>query len=56
MNPKEMKRFREALEDNGSPRGKPKAQRSAIDPRPDTVDPRVKSSGHGNKTADKWNQ
>jgi hypothetical protein len=23
---------------------------------PDVVDPRAKSSGHGKKTADKWNQ
>jgi hypothetical protein len=23
---------------------------------PDTLDPRAKSSGHGKKTADKWNQ
>jgi hypothetical protein len=24
--------------------------------RPDVADPRVKSTGHGKKTADKWNQ
>jgi hypothetical protein len=23
---------------------------------PDTLDPRAKNSGHGKKTADKWNQ
>jgi hypothetical protein len=23
---------------------------------PDTLDPRAKSTGHGKKTADKWNQ
>jgi hypothetical protein len=23
---------------------------------PDTLDPRTKSTGHGKKTADKWNQ
>ena len=23
---------------------------------PDVIDPRTKSSGHGKKTADKWNQ
>jgi hypothetical protein len=28
----------------------------AADRPPDVVDPRTKGSGHGKKTADKWNQ
>jgi hypothetical protein len=35
----------------------PPSQEMADQGRPqDTLDPRTKSSGHGKKTADKWNQ
>ena len=62
----QRKRFREAVEDKKasdeqSRRGGREGtieQDELIEPgrTPDTRDPRAKNSGHGKKTADKWNQ
>ena len=45
------KREREPGEQPAAPRERPGASG-----RPDVPDVRAKSSGHGKKTADKWNQ
>jgi len=38
------------------PPATPSREAKTADRTPDTIDPRAKSSGHGKKTADKWNQ
>ena len=38
------------------PRERPDEQMQKPERPPDEYDPRAKSSGHGKKTADKWNQ
>jgi hypothetical protein len=53
---REQRRHPEKLE-RGTPPPPDKPQPNLRDPvRPDVVDPRAKSAGHGKKTADKWNQ
>jgi hypothetical protein len=58
MDDKQKQRLREEIDEK-------KQQASALaherqlmqhDQPPDTLDPRKKSTGHGKKTADKWNQ
>jgi len=59
---KQLQRFRQAVEDKDREASKaaavPDEQPELQDPSrpPDTRDVRAKSSGHGKKTADKWNQ
>jgi hypothetical protein len=59
---KQLERFRQAVDEKNEeaadqapvPEEQPELQDTG---RPqDTRDPRAKSSGHGKKTADKWNQ
>jgi hypothetical protein len=44
--------------DTPLPPDKPESSQRALNREggPDVADPRAKSSGHGKKTADKWNQ
>jgi hypothetical protein len=62
MDDKQLDRFRQAVKDkNADAQGATSAtdeQPELHDPRrpPDTRDPRAKSTSHGKKTADKWNQ
>jgi hypothetical protein len=62
MDDRQLDRFKQAVEDkNEAASGKtnaPDEQPELHDPSrpPDTRDPRAKSTGHGKKTADKWNQ
>ena len=59
---KQLQRFRQAVEDKNEDAADaasvPDEQPELQDPSrpPDTRDVRAKSSGHGKKTADKWNQ
>jgi hypothetical protein len=55
---KQIERAREVLEEKQE-ESKARAQREQLDSHerpPDEPDPRTKSTGHGQKTADKWNQ
>jgi hypothetical protein len=55
---RQIERAREALEQKEQ-EAKARAQRDELeghDKPQDVPDPRAKSSGHGQKTADKWNQ
>jgi hypothetical protein len=54
----QLERMREALDEkNQEARARSEEQSiDAPDRPPDVDDPRTKSSGHGKKTADKWNQ
>jgi hypothetical protein len=55
---KQIERAREVLEEKNE-EAKARAQREQLDSNerpPDEPDPRTKSTGHGQKTADKWNQ
>ena len=54
----QLERMREALDEKDKEaRARSEEQRlEAADRPPDVDDPRTKSSGHGKKTADKWNQ
>jgi hypothetical protein len=53
-------RFRQAVErkeDDARKRAEQEERSLIADDRPqDAINPRAKSSGHGKKTADKWNQ
>jgi hypothetical protein len=57
MDEKQSKRFRQALQAKDEKVNFPE-EPELHDPGrpPDTRDPRAKSTGHGKKTADKWNQ
>jgi hypothetical protein len=54
----QLERMREAVDrKDEEARGRSEEQSiEAADRPPDVDDPRTKSSGHGKKTADKWNQ
>jgi hypothetical protein len=55
---KQIERAREALQEKEQ-EAKARAEREELeghDRPPDVPDPRTKSTGHGKKTADKWNQ
>jgi hypothetical protein len=43
-------------DDRTSPSSRPDREQTKPSPPPDEPDVRAKSSGHGKKTADKWNQ
>ncbi len=54
----QRERMREAL-DRKDEEARARSEEQSIDAAdrpPDVDDPRTKSSGHGKKTADKWNQ
>ena len=55
---KQLQRMREALDEKDKEaRARSEEQSLEAADRPPVVgDPRTKSSGHGKKTADKWNQ
>ena len=55
---KQLQRMREALDEKDKEARARSEEQSldAADRPPDVDDPRTKSSGHGKKTADKWNQ
>jgi hypothetical protein len=54
----QLERMREALDEKDAEARARSEEQSieAADRPPDVDDPRTKSSGHGKKTADKWNQ
>jgi hypothetical protein len=54
----QLERMRDAVDrKNEESQARSEEQRlDAADRPPDVDDPRTKSSGHGKKTADKWNQ
>jgi hypothetical protein len=54
----QLERMREAVDRKDEEARARSEQQSieAADRPPDVDDPRTKSSGHGKKTADKWNQ
>ena len=54
----QLERMREALDEKDQEARARSEEQSieAADRPPDVDDPRTKSSGHGKKTADKWNQ
>ena len=54
----QLQRMREAVDRKDEEARARSEERSidAADRPPDVDDPRTKSSGHGKKTADKWNQ
>jgi hypothetical protein len=54
----QLQRMREAVDRKDEEARARSEQQSieAADRPPDVDDPRTKSSGHGKKTADKWNQ
>jgi hypothetical protein len=58
MDEKQRDRFRQAVEDKKEEASATAHEQQVIDTdeSADVVDPRTKSSGHGKKTADKWNQ
>jgi hypothetical protein len=43
-------------ERDNTPQQSPAEKMRDVDRPQDTLDPRAKNSGHGKKTADKWNQ
>ena len=54
----QLERMREALDEKDQ-EARARSEEQSIDAPdrpPDVHDPRTKSSGHGKKTADKWNQ
>lgn len=51
-----MNRFFRRLERFGKSFSARRSQGAMAAKRPDVVDPRAKNTGHGKKTADKWNQ
>lgn len=55
---KQRERFREVVEEKRQEASAKAHERQLIehDEQPDTLSPRAKSTGHGKKTADKWNQ
>jgi hypothetical protein len=55
---KQRQRFEQAVQEKAEEaRAKAEDEKLEAHERPQgDVDPRVKSSGHGQKTADKWNQ
>jgi hypothetical protein len=58
MDDKQKARLREVIEEKKEQVSAQAHERQLLanDQPPDTLDPRAKSSGHGKKTADKWNQ
>lgn len=58
MDEKQRERLREAVEQKKEEASATahEEQLNDTDESPDSVDPRTKSTGHGKKTADKWNQ
>jgi hypothetical protein len=58
MDDKQTERFREAVEEKKDAASAKAHEEQLIDTdeNPDTLSPRAKSTGHGKKTADKWNQ
>jgi len=53
---REARRHPEQLEDEALTRDRDVRPDVAVERSPDVPSPRAKSSGHGKKTADKWNQ
>jgi len=51
-----MNRFFRRMQRFGKSWSARRSQGAMAPKQPDVNDPRVKSSGHGKKTADKWNQ
>jgi hypothetical protein len=57
MDEKQKEQFRQLLEEREKANAaRAEAHERRLAQQPDSVGPRTKSSGHGKKTADKWNQ
>jgi hypothetical protein len=58
MDDKKKDRVREVIEEKKEKASAEAHERQLLahEQPPDTLDPRAKSTGHGKKTADKWNQ